>query len=675
MGRGHETARRRVLIMEAFLFLRRMSSVGRFRSALGLIMLGLLAWLIFGADKPWEGESGSRERWRTRDFVRVYSFWAGALNLAVLGGLAASARWWARPMESSFRLAPPAGSRWFWPLVAAAMLFFGGSAAQRMNFGFAHDEDYSARRVIAGQYEVGPEGRVSLKVPRWEETFFYYRKPNNHPLHSILARLSFSAWRLVAPPVDWHMREWVVRLPALMGGLGVVGMLAVLLRRVVSPRAGIVAAWLLALHPWLIRYASEARGYSLLMALIPTVLMLWLYAVRENRWRWWLALAAAELALVYCYPGAVYVLFVLNLPTLGWLILQARKSGCWTMAGRWFASNCFAGVAAVQLMLPMVPQLQLYMQTDEARQPLTFEWQYNTASHFLSGAAWTNTGLFDSPYSELMPYAARHPVFFGVMVAALLAAGIFGYIFLFRQKWPDGPIVAATLLLPGFLGFVMAKILYQALFEWYLIYLLPGLVAGIAVGVDRFGDGMAARFRGVGWGTVPAILLVAAYAMFSQPFRHWYCSHPLEPVKEATLAIRGTLDPNDPRHASVLTGILLGKAWYYDPHATHLKTAEEFVELLRTADAQQKPLYVMVPHPWAAVFKTPQLWRLFNEAGLFADYRHFQGFDQTHDRVVARYVPGAVRDFDLPAFLRGREAAPDPRQKPLAHPGKPEIFP
>lgn len=545
----------------------------------------------------------------------------------------------------------------------------------RMNFGFAHDEDYSARRVIAGSYEVGKDGVVSLKTPRWEETFFYYRKPNNHPLHSILARLCFSAWRLVAPPVEWHMREWVVRLPAWAGGVAAVGMLGVLLRRVISTRAGIVAAWLLALHPWHIRYASEARGYSLLIGLIPVVLFIWLHAIRDGRWRWWLALAAAELALVYCYPGGVYVLVVLNILTFGWLIFEARRRGDGIPLGRWFGANCFAGMAAVQLMLPMVPQLQMYMATDEARQPLTFEWQYNTASHFLSGVAWTNTGLRDSPYSELMPYALRHPIFFGVIVVLGAGLGLLGYFSWFRRKWPEGPIVAATLLFPGFLGFLMAKILYQALFEWYLIYLLPGFVAGIAVGTDAVGRWLAPSSRRPWLAAGAAFALVASYAVFSQPFRHWYCAYPLEPVKEAVLATRGTLDPNDPSHRGTLTGILLGKAWYYDPHAVHIKSPEDFLALLRRADEEQKSLYVMVPHPWAAVFKTPQLWRLFNEAGLFTAYQRFQGFDQTHDRVVARYASGAVKDFDLEAFLLGREAAPDPRHEPLAYPNRPVFYP
>jgi hypothetical protein len=646
------------------------------RCILGAIFFVLVGWLILCADKPWQFDLGTRDNWRIREYAGFFSFWAAVLNLVILTGLFATAGWWAAqlplPCVSENR---PKTSRWFWPCVIGAMIFCGAASAMRMNFGFAHDEDYSARRVISGAYKLDKDGEVRGEKLRWRDTFFYYRKPNNHPLHSVAARLCVEASRLVGSTDSWHMREWIVRTPAWIGGLGAVGMLAIFLRRLVSPRAGIIAAWLLAIHPWHIRYASEARGYSLLLALIPVVLYCWMRVMGENRWKWWLLLALAQLALVYCYPAAIYILVVLNSLTFLWLLTQAARSKEWTTIGRWFASNSFAGMAVLQLTLPLVPQLQKYMKTEEARQPLTFEWQYNTAAHFLSGTSWSKTKLLESPHPELMPYAMANPVFFGLVLAALLAFGLWGCITLFRGPAPVHPIAAATLLVPGLLGFLIAKAFNQWMFEWYLIYLLPGLVAGVAVGVDHFGNRLSTRLS-TGWPAVTvAAAVVLAYGFFSQPFRAWYCTRPVEPVKEAALAVRKTLDPNDPRHKEILTATLLGKAWYYDPHAEHLKSPEQFIALLQRADRENKPLHLTVPNPWAAAYHEPALWRLFYEAGLFTDYQTFCGFDETHVRINARYVPGAVEGFRLKEFLRGRESFPNPKLPPLIHPAKPEIFP
>jgi uncharacterized membrane protein len=653
----------------------KISLISRFRLVLGAIAIALVAWLVFGSSKPWQFSLADQENWKVSDFARYYSFWAAILNVVVLAALILSARWWASSMPRIPAI-KPSKPVWFWPLVIGAVLFSAVCAGQRMNFGFAHDEDYSARRVIAGSYKEKGNGDVVPEKLKWTETFYYYRKPNNHPLHSILSRVCHTAMRAVAPGSGWEswkVREWVIRIPAYLAGVGAIAMMAVFLRRLHSPLVAVIVAWLMALHPWHIRYASEARGYSLLIFFIPVVLYFWLRATQENRWRWWLLFGLAEFLLIYSYPGAAYILVVLNLATAAWLVWKAKGCGSWTTVGRWFAVNCFAGMIAWQLMLPLVPQLQEYMKTGEARLPLTYEWHYNTATHFLTGTSWSKARIPSPPHPEVKPYAVRHPVFFGAVVGGGFALLCIGYAALFFRKPGDVRIAAATLLFPGLIGYAVAKSAQQWLFEWYLIYLLPGLIVGVAVGAVCVGNWLATRTRAAWVPGVCGAVVVLGYAIFSQPFRAWYCENPLEPVKESVLSIRGTLDPNAPIQKERLTGIILGKAWYYDTRAEHVKTPEEFIALLQKADRENKPLYFMVPHPWAAVFNTPKLWRLFNEAGLFENYQTFIGFDETHNRVVAKYVPKSAQGFDIEAFFRGREATPDPYLKPLLAPNKPVI--
>ena len=81
--------------------------------------------------------------------------------------------------------------------------------------------------------------------------------------------------------------------------------------------------FLLGIHPWNIRYASEARGYSLLVFLVPVLFVFWRRAMITGQWKWWGAFAVTEFSLIYCYPGAVFVLVVLNLITLA-LIATGR---------------------------------------------------------------------------------------------------------------------------------------------------------------------------------------------------------------------------------------------------------------------------------------------------------------------------------------------------------------
>ena len=515
-----------------------------------------------------DNDIANREQWKLRHIVSYYSFWAAAGNLIALAILIFTARWWASPKTIGSPISAPQSPRWFWPSILAAMAFCGAAASMRMNYGFAHDEDYSARRVIAGSYNVGADGKVSMERLNWMETLYYYRKPNNHVLHSVLGRLCWTVWRTVAPPVEWHMQEWVVRIPAWLGGVGAVCTLGILLRRCVSPAAGALSAWLLALHPWHIRFTSEARGYSLMLCIIPVVLYFWLRAIRENAWRWWVLHSLSQFALMYCYPGALYVLIVLNGATAVWFLGQVLgRQECPAIA-RWLASNCFAAMAAFQLMLPLLPQLQSYLNTEEARVPIGVSWVGSAAAHFLFGVPWSKRNV-DFPYPELMPFAMSHPVFFTGILIGISGLIVLGYAAMFRRPLPEGPIVAATLLFPGVLGFAVATLLGQWLFEWYLIYLLPGLVAGAAVGAVVAGRWLSTTLKCAWMEALPGVTLVLSYGIFSQPFRAWFCAHSMEPVKEAVLAIRGTLDPNDPRHKDRLTGVILSLDEYYDPCQTH----------------------------------------------------------------------------------------------------------
>ena len=50
---------------------------------------------------------------------------------------------------------------------------------------------------------------------------------------------------------------------------------------------------------------------------------------------------------------------------------------------------------------------------------------------------------------------------------------------------------------------------------------------------------------------------------------------------------------------------------------------------------------------------------MFYESGLFVDFFVHRGMDNSQDRVVARYQPGAIEELDVEKFLRGKKAGPE----------------
>ena len=313
------------------------------------------------------------------------------------------------------------------------MIFTGVLASKRLNFGLAHDEDLSARRAIVGEYKLAKDGSVLPPKLKLQNTLYDYRKPTNHVLYSVLARSAWHTWGLFAHPEDWYIREWVIRLPAWLAGVFAVLALALLVARLAGGPAGVMAAWLLALHPWHLRYASEARGYSVLLLLVSVTLLVWLRATQENHWRWWLAFGLCQFLMLWVYPAAIYIPIVLNGLTALWLGREWIRRPDETRFRRWLAANFIAAIPATQVMLPLVPQLLSHLRTaPEARQPLTWSWLIDVSSNMFVGAGWNKSGSLNSPYVELAPRVHEHPVLFILLLVVLGVAAIAGTVRLTR---------------------------------------------------------------------------------------------------------------------------------------------------------------------------------------------------------------------------------------------------
>ena len=131
--------------------------------------------------------------------------------------------------------------------------------------------------------------------------------------------------------------------------------------------------------------------------------------------------------------------------------------------------------------------------------------------------------------------------------------------------------------------------------------------------------------------------------------------------------MRGTLKPTAQSGRERLTASFPNHLSYYDPHVQRLKTATDLQEAMQRADSEHKALYVTAYHPWGVVFGCPDIWRLFYESGLFVDFVVHHGMENLEDRIVARYQPGALAEFDIEEFLRGKHPVPNPLQPPTAY--------
>ena len=87
---------------------------------------------------------------------------------------------------------------------------------------------------------------------------FYYPIPNNHVLHTLLARLS---------TLIWGAHPESIRLPAFLAGVASIPLMFCLCRELVRGPSGLFAATSIAVFPYLILYSTNARGYSIIVFL------------------------------------------------------------------------------------------------------------------------------------------------------------------------------------------------------------------------------------------------------------------------------------------------------------------------------------------------------------------------------------------------------------------------
>src|SRR5262245_41445114 len=196
------------------------SSLRRWRILLAAaVALGVL--YLVGPYRPWRLEGHPSlipQPGESRiHIILVAMYWAAALNTALCVLLLAASALWAgaeeRPLGAAVRRRAPALALL---LFAAAVVVAGALRWPLAHRGVWWDEAWSVRHTLVGTDYPDPhdETRLVFKPVSWANTLFYYRKPTNHVLYSILARTSLAGWRTLhgAAPSEWN--EFALRLPA-----------------------------------------------------------------------------------------------------------------------------------------------------------------------------------------------------------------------------------------------------------------------------------------------------------------------------------------------------------------------------------------------------------------------------------------------------------------------------
>lgn len=609
-----------------------MNRVKWVRAFLAAAAAGLIIYLL-AAPKPWAID----------DEVKIWGWGGGAVALAGVLLLLATVKWWMVPSPSdAIPTKHSPAPRWFWPLVAIAMGIIAVTSSMRLNHDLWADEEYTLRLFVQGTYKPDPasgDGAVIFKEFGAGRAFHHYSKPTNHVFFSILSRLSVTVWKWFRQPGGQPFSEAALRFPAWVFGMLAIAAVALLGKELGFPRAGVMAAFLMAFHPWILRYASEARGYSMILCFVPLLAVCWMRAVRTNRWHWWASVGALQFAIVYTNPSIIYPVAVLAALTPVAAFLCIPRQDRTAALLRWMAASFAGALLFILLFAPCMPQLRDYLTgTTQAHGEMGVRWVKELGAYLLSGQTWSQSQNPADPYPTLIIYSMRSPWIFAGIIGFVVVAGAAGLVRVARQSKLHVAVVA-YLILPAFVAFAAAEARGWYLYEWYLIYALVGAAIFIAAGIDVTG-----RNTTRGW-VIPALVTTAfltAHLDMTRGIRTWFLAKPLEPMRESILLTRPTTLPNYPGHNDVITASFSQPPYLYDPHFVRVKTPDELITLMKLSDEQGRPLYLNVGGIPAAQTLEPEMTRLMLSSPQFEIVARLPGWEPYWGRVVARYVPGSV---------------------------------
>jgi hypothetical protein len=505
--------------------------------------LVVLAVALVGPLAPWRlpaDASLAAPRGQSRvHTVLVASSAAALVNALLAAGLFATAPLWTRAAGPvpSVRRTRVAGRTWAL-LVAAAVL----AALLRLPLASGSlwwDEAWSVRHTLVGRVEPTETGGRGLRPVGWIDTLWNYRQPTNHVAYSVAARASLGAWRAATGAAPDAFDELALRAPAWLAASASVAAAGLLVHALGFPGAAPAAAFLLALHPWHVRFGADGRGYSFVVALALAGALLLLRALRTDRWGAWLGYAASQAALLWTLPIAAYV--PLAFAGAGAAAIAAGPPAArGPRLARLAVANLLAAMVWLQAMAPNLVQARHFERL--LGEAATFDWRLARQLYVFAttGLHVRMPALPDVAFPTLAVLAERWPWLPWLVYGALPALLVAGAVRMARRGGAAERAVVAGLAAAPLLLLAHRSVDGFFAYPRFAIYALVPAVTLLAIGLEgALEAALGARRRA--WAPVAALAAVGALSVALAPQLAVLVRLPHAPSREvvALLAAHG----------------------------------------------------------------------------------------------------------------------------------------
>lgn len=528
--------------------------------------------------------AGKRPDWWDDAAMGVH--YAAAINAGLLVLLLASSKFWSRDARQPNPPTAIRNPKYFWPLIIAASLLCLGLRLPLASKSLWWDEAWVIEQVSVGRWKADSKQPDKLKFQAhdWSRCAWYYQKPTNHAPMSLLQKASIMAWQKITHAKKDQFSDLAARVPALAASCLAVILLGLLLRGWGSSGAGVAAAFVLAIHPWHIRYGVDARAYALVVPLcIAGMLTITRIAkTRGEKFLPWLGWGITEFLWLWAYPNAAIDIAALNL-VAAFLLWKNHSTDAdrWTAFFRLAATNIFAAICLIQVFLPNLIQARHWAGQEADKHVLNADLAASTLSQLIFGREYWISGN-NPPVFLQLNHATIAPTVTPFLIATILGIFVVWIHLLVRRKRTGKAAACLSALLISSSAFAAVTWTLQSYFyPRFVIALLPVFIASCCLVIAT------ERWR-IALSLVAAIVLSVPYATSA----YFYATHPYQPLHNVASFVQAESTGQAKPPLVGCYGLGREVLPVYYPSAVPVENAADLAKLQKRAQMEQRPLYV-----------------------------------------------------------------------------------
>ena len=490
-----------------------------------------------------------------------------------------------------------------------------------LNHSLWNDEEYAMRRYAHGSYQAGDDGKKEFKAATWTDTLVENDNGNNHVLHSLLSRASLAAWHSFNNKPASEFSETALRMPSLIAALLTLVLVAVIGWECGLPWVGAGAGWLLALHPWHIRYSVEAKGYSLMLFFICLSILGMIRAHRHHRLSGWLLFAIGEAGYLCSFAGSIYVAIALNAVLFVECLVRLQPRRLGSLVG----FNLLAAIPVLLLMLPSVPQLLGFMAHDQEALSIGAmggDWLRDLASHLALGLRYANPlpeAHLGTSWFALAGASPGSMKAFAVVLSLLSVMGVVLSLFHGTGK----RLAVVGIVVAGALAYFHASSQQHVNLSWYYLYLLLPLVFAAPVALSRL----------PAYSGIFIAAFVGFYGFASEIPRQVFMQHDRQPIRQAVAFIRDS----KPEAITATFGVSDRQSQSYDPEVNLITKPEDLDKLIARGMAERRPVFVYFCGLTETAKRCPELLQRISGAPDFVSVKEVKGLEEMFSYIIYQW--------------------------------------